>query len=108
MSARYVCTNRYAQEIEAPRVAFSISTALIRIGPNYQEAHVPSRLTYTVPEVAELLGISRSSAYECVRRGEIPSLTLGRRVVIAKTAIDVLLGTATSDSGALAVGEERE
>jgi excisionase family DNA binding protein len=67
---------------------------------------VPSRLTYTVPEVAELLGISRSSAYECVRRGEIPALTLGRRVVIAKTAIDALLGTATSDSREPAVGEE--
>ncbi len=49
------------------------------------------RLTYTVPEVAELLGISRSSAYECVRRGEIPALTLGRRVLIAKAAIDHLL-----------------
>jgi excisionase family DNA binding protein len=67
---------------------------------------VPSRLTYTVPEVAELLGISRSSAYECVRRGEIPALTLGRRVVIAKTAIDALLGTATSDPRESAVGEE--
>lgn len=66
-----------------------------------------ARLTYTVPEVAELLGISRSSAYECVRRGEIPALTLGRRVVIAKTAIDALLGTATSDPGVPAVGEER-
>ena len=68
---------------------------------------MPSRLTYTVPEVAELLGISRSSAYECVRRGEIPALTLGRRVVIAKTAIDALLGTATSDPVQPSVGEER-
>jgi excisionase family DNA binding protein len=67
---------------------------------------MPSRLTYTVPEVAELLGISRSSAYECVRRGEIPALTLGRRVVIAKTAIDTLLGTAASDPREPAVGEE--
>ena len=68
---------------------------------------MPSRLTYTVPEVAELLGISRSSAYECVRRGEIPALTLGRRVVIAKTAIDALLGSATNGPGERAVGEER-
>jgi excisionase family DNA binding protein len=55
---------------------------------------MPVRLTYTVPEVAELLGISRSTAYECVRRGEIPALTLGRRVVIAKAAIDTLLNVA--------------
>jgi excisionase family DNA binding protein len=40
------------------------------------------RITYTVPEVAELLGISRSTAYECVRRGDIPALALGRRIVV--------------------------
>ena len=66
-----------------------------------------ARLTYTVPEVAELLGISRSSAYECVRRGEIPALTLGRRVVIAKAAIDAPIGIARNDVGEPAVGEER-
>ena len=32
---------------------------------------MPTKITYTVTEAAELLGISRSSAYECVRRGEI-------------------------------------
>ena len=50
------------------------------------------RLTFTVPEAAVLLGISRSRAYECVRRGEIPSLTLGRRVVITHAALEQLLG----------------
>ena len=49
------------------------------------------KLTYTVTEAAELLGISRSSAYECVRRGEIPSLTLGRRVVIPRHGLEALL-----------------
>ena len=50
-----------------------------------------TKITYTVTEAAELLGISRSSAYECVRRGEIPSLTLGRRVVIPYRAFEALL-----------------
>ena len=53
------------------------------------------RLTYTVTESAALLGISRTSAYECVRRGEIPSLTLGRRVVISRVAVDRMLGGGT-------------
>lgn len=52
---------------------------------------MPTKITYTVTEAAELLGISRSSAYECVRRGEIPSLTLGRRVVIPRRAFEALL-----------------
>ncbi len=50
-----------------------------------------TKLTYTVTEAADLLGISRSSAYQCVRRGEIPSLTLGRRVVIPRRALEALL-----------------
>ena len=52
---------------------------------------MPQKVTYTVVEVAELLGISRTSAYECVRRGEIPSLTLGRRVVVPRRAFDAML-----------------
>ena len=48
-------------------------------------------LTYTVTEAAALLGISRTTAYECVRRGEIPSLTLGRRVVISRVVLERML-----------------
>ncbi len=55
------------------------------------------KLTFTVPEAARLLGISRTSAYECVRRGEIPSLTLGRRVVIARHQLEQLLGPLPAD-----------
>ena len=54
------------------------------------------RLTFTVCEVAELLGISRTSAYECVRRGEIASITLGRRVVVSRAVIERLLDTITA------------
>ena len=58
------------------------------------------RLRYTVTEAAALLGISRTSAYECVRRGEIPSLALGRRVVISRVALERLLdrGVAHNDA----------
>ena len=55
---------------------------------------MPTKITYTVTEAAELLGISRSGAYECVRRGEIPSLTLGRRVVIPRRSFEALLDRA--------------
>lgn len=43
---------------------------------------VRHRLTVTVEEAGELLGISRAHAYELVRRGELPSLRLGRRIVV--------------------------
>jgi excisionase family DNA binding protein len=51
----------------------------------------PQRLTMTVEEASEALGISRSLAYELVRRGEIPSLRLGRRIVVPVHALDNLV-----------------
>ena len=40
------------------------------------------RLTITVGEAAEMLGISRTSAYLCATRREIPTVRLGRRVLV--------------------------
>lgn len=42
------------------------------------------KLVYSIQEVAELLGISQSYAYELVRKGTIPALELGRKRVIPK------------------------
>jgi excisionase family DNA binding protein len=53
------------------------------------------RLTVTVPEAARLLGVSRMSAYSAVRTGEIPSIRIGRRVLIARAALERLLGIAS-------------
>lgn len=39
---------------------------------------------YTIPEVAQLLGISKSYAYELVKRKEIPVLELGTRKMVPK------------------------
>lgn len=48
-------------------------------------------LTITVERAGQLLGISRGLAYDLVRRGEIPAIRLGRRVVVPANAIDELL-----------------
>lgn len=47
------------------------------------DAH--GRGTMSVEEAAVILGISRNSAYEAVRRSEIPSLRLGRRILIPRS-----------------------
>ena len=52
------------------------------------------RATYSVDEVSELLGISRTTTYECIRRGEIPAHRFGRRVVILRQELNTLLARA--------------
>ena len=52
------------------------------------------RLTLTVEEAAEMLGISRALAYEALSRGEIPHLRIGRRILVPTVAITHLLQTA--------------
>lgn len=42
------------------------------------------RLFYSVPEIAEILGISRSLAYKMVKEKKIPALEIGKRRVIPK------------------------
>jgi excisionase family DNA binding protein len=49
------------------------------------------RLTVTVEEAARMLGVSRALGYELVRRGEIPSLRLGRRVVVPRKALEAMV-----------------
>ena len=68
-----------------------------------------ARATVTVEEAAEVLGISRGLAYELVRRGELPSLRLGHRVVIPLRVVDELLGSVRVESPAAPrVDSERE
>ena len=51
------------------------------------------KMTLSIPEVAETLGISRNLAYELAAKGELPGLIrLGqKRVVCSRLAIERLL-----------------
>lgn len=48
-------------------------------------------LVLTVEEAAALLGISRGLAYELVRRGDLPSIRLGRRLVVPRRRLLALV-----------------
>ncbi len=57
-------------------------------------ASQPERSTYTVDEVAEILGLSRSKTYDLVAQGEIPPVPLaGRRRLIARLTVEQLLAS---------------
>jgi len=51
----------------------------------------PKRLTVTVPEAAKLLGVGRNGAYEAIRRGEIPSIKIGKRILVPVAARERML-----------------
>jgi excisionase family DNA binding protein len=60
--------------------------------PPFELEDLEHRITLTVEEVASLLGLGRTAAYEAARRGEIPSRRLGRRVIVPVPALLEWLG----------------
>ena len=54
------------------------------------------KLTLTVDETAKCLGIGRNSAYEAVARGEIPFIRVGKRLLVPKAALEILLAAGQS------------
>lgn len=53
-----------------------------------------ARLVYEVPEVGAMLGLSRNASYEAARRGEIPTIKIGRLLRVPKVALDRMLDQA--------------
>ena len=49
------------------------------------------RRTLTIEEVAEALGVGRTTAYMAARRGELPVLRIGKRLLVSKDALDAYL-----------------
>ena len=52
--------------------------------------------TCSVDEAAAILGISRTTAYQCVKTKELPSLRFRGRIVISAAVIDALLADPAS------------
>ncbi len=65
---------------------------------NSNQTH-DSRVTYTVEEAGRLLGISRHSAFEAVRRGDIPVIRIGRRLLVPRVQFEALLEGRVDDDG---------
>jgi len=63
------------------------------------------RLVYTPQELCDLLGLSRTAVYERLREGSLPSIRVGRRILIPRRALVEMLDTA---SGARPDDEEAE
>ena len=49
------------------------------------------KLTYTVTEAAKLLGIGRAAAYEAARSGHLPTIRIGKRILVPVVAFEQML-----------------
>jgi excisionase family DNA binding protein len=56
------------------------------------------RLTMSVPEAATALGISRGHAFAMVHSGELPSIRLGKRLLVPVEALRRMVDAAIASS----------
>ena len=56
------------------------------LGPRWD-----GRDVFTVEEVGHILGVSRPSAYAAARSGDIPTIRIGRRLIVPRHALERLL-----------------
>lgn len=50
-----------------------------------------TRQTISIPEAAKTLGIGRNQGYEAARRGELPTIKIGKRLLVPLAALDRML-----------------
>jgi excisionase family DNA binding protein len=72
--------DRMAQDVKNQmRQDFTMSTEII------------ARRTFTIEEAGQILGLGRNSAYALAKSGRLPTIRLGRRLLVPKAALDRLL-----------------
>lgn len=64
--------------------------------PNCGEKVEHSSAVLTVMETAKFLRISRGSAYEGIRLGQIPVIRIGRRLLVPIRALEKMLGESSN------------
>ncbi|MEO3811354.1 hypothetical protein ABGB17_20360 [Sphaerisporangium sp. B11E5] len=55
--------------------------------------------TISVPRAGALVGLCRDSSYEAARRGDLPTLKFGRRVVVPTARLLAMLGLDQAEDG---------
>ncbi|SFJ84053.1 DNA binding domain-containing protein, excisionase family [Streptosporangium canum] len=63
---------------------------------------LPERATMTVTETARILGIHRDTAYDAVRRGDLPAIRVGRAILVPTALLAAMLGLPAPGAGDVA------
>ena len=57
-------------------------------------------LVLTVPDAGKVLGLGRNAAYEAAKRGDIPTIRIGKLIRVPKVALDRMLAAPRSNVAA--------
>jgi excisionase family DNA binding protein len=58
------------------------------------DASDDERVTYTISEAAQKLGIHKNSAYKAATNGELPTVRIGDRILVPRAALTAMLAKA--------------
>lgn len=47
-----------------------------------------NKITYNAAEIAEILGVSKSAAYDLLHREDFPTLRIGKRLLVVASQFD--------------------
>lgn len=53
-----------------------------------------ARLVYDVPEAGAMLGLTRNGSYEAAKRGDLPTIRIGKLLKVPKIAFHKMLAQA--------------
>ena len=59
-----------------------------------------ARRTITIEEAASQLGLSRNAAYDAAKRGDLPTIRMGRRLLVPRVPFEALLNPVLKNSEA--------
>jgi hypothetical protein len=63
-----------------------------------KQAQTAELVTYSIPQAGAMVGLSRNGSYDAAKRGEIPVIKFGSRLVVPKAVWDKKLGL-TGEAG---------
>lgn len=55
-------------------------------------------LVYDVPEAGALLGLTKNGSYEAAKRGDLPTIRIGRLIKVPKAALHRMLDRAVIEA----------
>jgi excisionase family DNA binding protein len=58
---------------------------------SHDNNHQDTRLVYDVPEAGALLGLTRNASYEAAKRGDLPTIRIGKLIKVPRAAFHRIL-----------------